>query len=130
MNHAMRSYNFLRWAYGAVLILAGLDKFGSNLIVNWAQYISPFVLDHLPVSVPVFLGLMGIVEIVVGALFFTRWARLAGYLSVAWLALISVNLLMMGLRDIAIRDLLLALGAYVIAELSYTVPEVRRVFAW
>jgi uncharacterized membrane protein YphA (DoxX/SURF4 family) len=129
MNHTMRSYNFMRWAYGAVLILAGLDKFGANLIVNWAQYISPPVLSNLPVSVPVFLGAMGLIEIVVGALFFTRWARIAGYLSVAWLVLISINLLMMGLRDIAIRDLLLALGAYVVAELSYTVPQARQAFA-
>jgi uncharacterized membrane protein YphA (DoxX/SURF4 family) len=119
MEHAARAWNVMRFAYGAVLVLAGLDKFGTNLIVEWATYISPFVSAHLPVSVPVFLGIMGVIEIAVGILFFTRWSHVAGYLSVVWLVLISVNLLMLGLKDIAIRDLLLAVGAYAIAELSY-----------
>jgi uncharacterized membrane protein YphA (DoxX/SURF4 family) len=118
MNNAHHAFNILRVAYGAVLVLAGLDKFGTNIIVDWAQYISPQVLSALPVDVPVFLGFMAVVEIAVGILFFTRWAHIAGYLSVAWLVLISINLLMMNLRDIAIRDLLLAVGAYAIAKLS------------
>jgi hypothetical protein len=119
MQRALHAWNVMRFAYGAALILVGLDKFGTNFITTWAYYISPQVLAYLPVSVPVFLGFMGVVEILVGILFFTRWSHVAGYLSVAWLALIVVNLFMMGLKDIALRDILLAVGAYAIAELSY-----------
>lgn len=109
----------MRFAYGAVLILAGLDKLaGTNLIVEWALYISPPVLDNLPVSAAVFLGTMGVIEVAVGILFFTKWSHIAGYLSVLWLVLISINLLLLDLRDIAVRDLLLAVGAYAIAELA------------
>lgn len=121
MNSArlQRAFLVLSFSYGVVLILAGLDKiFGTNLIVYWPKYISPFVHSILSISVPVFLGFMGVVEVLVGALFFTRWAAIAGWLSVAWLVLISINLVMLGAIDIAIRDLLLAVGAYAIAELS------------
>jgi uncharacterized membrane protein YphA (DoxX/SURF4 family) len=119
MERITRIWNVLRFAYGAVLVLAGLDKvFGTNLIVDWAQYISPQALAYLPVSVPAFLIAIGVIEVAVGILFFTKWSHIAGYVSVAWLVLISINLLMLDLRDIAIRDLLLAVGAYATAELA------------
>src|SRR6185437_7754377 len=112
------SWNILRYSYGAVVFLAGLDKLlGTNLIVFWPKYISPLVMDLLPVSVHVFLATMGVIEIAVAVLLVTNWPRIGGYLSVAWLLLISVNLLMLGFIDIAIRDILLAVGAVALAEL-------------
>ena len=120
------SWNLMRFAYGAVLILAGLDKLlGTDLIVYWPKYISPFVLGILPVSVPVFLAFMGIVEVVVGIMFVTKWPRIAGFLSVIWLVLIAINLTLMGLFDIAIRDVLLAVGTFVLAELSAAVEDLH-----
>lgn len=122
------SWNMLRYAYGVVLVLAGLDKLlGHNIIVHWSKYISPFVAGMLPVSTPVFLGFMGVVEIVVGILLLTKWPRIGGYLSVVWLVLIAINLLMLGLVDIAIRDVLLAFGAAVLAELTTAVEELKLV---
>ena len=113
------SWSLLRYSYGAVILLAGLDKvFATNLIVAWPQYISPFVLGILPVSVPVFLIAMGVIEVVVGLMLLTKFPRIAAYLTVAWLVLISVNLVLGGHVDVAIRDLLLAIGAFVIAKLS------------
>src|SRR5262249_19724845 len=118
------SWNLLRYAYGAVVLLAGLDKLlGTDLIVNWPKYISPFVAGLLPVSTGVFLAGMGIVEIVVGLMLLTKWPRIAGFLTIAWLVLISINLLMLHFIDIAIRDLLLAVGAFVLTELTVAVEE-------
>ncbi len=74
----------------------------------------------------VFLLVMGIVEVVVAVMLLTKYERIAAYLSVAWLLLISVNLLMLGMIDIAIRDILLAVGALVLALLSYAVVELRQ----
>lgn len=122
------SWNLLRYAYGAVLVLAGLDKlFGTDLIVYWPKYISPFVGSHLPVSVGVFLGAMGVVEIAVAILLVTKWPRIGGYLSVVWLVLIAVNLLMLGYVDIAVRDILLAVGAVALAELTVAVEKLGMV---
>jgi hypothetical protein len=127
-NKVVFSWNLLRFAYGAVILLAGLDKlFGTDFIVFWPKYISPFVAAHLPVSVGVFLAGMGIIEIVVAVMLMTRWPRIAGFLSVAWLVLIAVNLLMLGYIDIAIRDVLLAVGAIVLAELTVAVEQLRLV---
>jgi len=122
------SWNLLRYAYGAVVFLAGLDKLlGTDLIVYWPKYISPFVASILPVSTGVFLGAMGVIEIVVAILLVTKWPRIGGYLAVAWLLLISINLLMVGYIDIAIRDVLLAVGAVALAELTVAVEQLQLV---
>lgn len=127
MNHAdrsARSLNLLRYSYGAVILLVGLDKlFGTDLIVSWPQYISPLALSLLPVSVSVFLIIVGIIEIAVAVLMLTKWPRLAAYLSAAWLVLIALNLLAGGYVDIAARDLLLAVGALALAELAAAKSE-------
>jgi hypothetical protein len=118
------SWSLLRYSYGAVILLAGLDKIlGTDLITYWPKYISPFVLGLLPVSVHVFLVAMGIIEVIVAIAMLTKLPRLAGYVSIAWLLLIAVNLFLGGFTDIAIRDILLAVGAFVLAELTVVVEE-------
>lgn len=122
------SWNILRYAYGVVLVLAGLDKLlGTDLIVYWPKYISPFVASILPVSTGVFLATMGIIEIAVAILLITKWPRIGGYLSVAWLILIAINLLMLGYIDIAVRDVLLAVGAVALAELTVAVEQLKLI---
>lgn len=120
------SFNLLRYTYGAVILLAGLDKlFGTDLIVSWAMYVSPFVEGLLPFSTGVFLIGMGIIEVAVAIMLLTKFTRIGAYLSAAWLLLISVDLVMLGFLDIAIRDIMLAVGAIVLAQLSQTVEELR-----
>jgi len=120
------SWNLLRYAYGIVILLAGLDKLlGTDLIVAWPKYISPFVAGLLPVNTGLFLAAMGIIEIVVAILLLTKWPRTAAYLATLWLLLISVNLVMLGTLDIAIRDILLAVGAIVLAQLTSAVEDLN-----
>jgi hypothetical protein len=120
-THVVRAWKLMRYSYGLVVLLAGLDKvLGTDLIVAWPKYISPFVGNMLPVSVHTFLVVIGIIEIIVAILIFTRWTVLASYISAAWLVLISINLLMIGgYLDIAIRDILLAVGAVATAMLGH-----------
>lgn len=120
------TWNLLRYAYAAVLLLAGLDKLlATDLIVQWPKYISPLAASFIPVSTPVFLAAMGVVEIAVAVMLATKWPRLGGYLSVAWLIVIAINLLDLGLIDIAVRDLLLAVGAFAIAELTVAARQFK-----
>lgn len=122
------SWNLLRYAYAAVLLLAGLDKIlGTDLIVYWPKYISPFVAGLLPVPQGVFLIGMGVVEVAVAVLLATKWPRIGGYLSVLWLVVIAINLLLLGYVDIAIRDVLLAVGAGALAELTVAVEQLKFV---
>jgi hypothetical protein len=128
------AWQIMRFAYGAVVLLAGLDKvLGTNLIVYWPKYISApaaAVLGDVGISIPAFLFLIGLIEVAVGILAFTRFTMLASYVSVAWLVVIAINLLIIGgYVDIAIRDLLLAVGAYATAHLAqglgYTISGKR-----
>lgn len=110
-------YQPLRWTYGLVPVVAGLDKF-FNLLADWEGYLSPAVAALLPVSPGTFMAVVGVIEIAAGVVVLTRWTRLGAYLVAAWLVLIAVNLLLAGFYDVAVRDLVMAVGAYTLARLS------------
>jgi hypothetical protein len=110
-------YRPLWLTYGLVPLLAGLDKF-LNLLTDWPKYLSPWIAGLLPVSAGTFMQAVGIIEIAVGLLVLTRWTRLGAWIAAAWLVLIAINLATMGLFDIAVRDLAMAVGAYTLARLA------------
>jgi len=110
-------YRPLWLTYGLVPLLAGLDKF-FNLLTDWPKYLSPTMAGLLPVSAQTFMHAVGVIEIAVGLLVLTRWTRLGAWIAAAWLVLIAVNLATMGLFDIAVRDLAMAVGAYTLARLA------------
>jgi len=110
-------YRPLWLTYGLVPLLAGLDKF-LNLLTDWPKYLSPWMADLLPVSAQTFMYAVGIIEIAVGLMVLTRWTRIGAWIAAAWLVLIALNLVTMGLFDIAVRDLAMAVGAYTLAKLA------------
>jgi hypothetical protein len=110
-------YRPLWLTYGLVPLLAGLDKF-LNLLTDWPKYLSPWMASLLPVSPQTFMHVVGIIEIAVGLMVLTRWPRLGAWIAAAWLVLIAVNLVTMGLFDIAVRDLAMAVGASTLARLA------------
>jgi len=110
-------YRPLWLTYGLVPLLAGLDKF-LNLLTDWTKYLSPSITGLLPVSAETFMQAVGIIEIAVGLMVLTRWTRLGAWIAAAWLVLIAVNLVTLGLFDIAVRDLAMAVGAYTLARLA------------
>lgn len=110
-------FSTLHSAFVIVPIVAGLDKF-TNLLTQWDQYISPFMLDILPFSGSALMKVVGVIEIIAGFLVL-RKPLLGGYIVAAWLALIALSLLF-GLQylDVAVRDLMMALAALSMARLS------------
>ncbi len=115
--HLESMYRPLWLTYGLVPLLAGLDKF-LNLLTDWPKYLSPLVADLLPMPAQSFMYAVGIIEIVVGLMVLTRWTRLGAWIAAAWLVLIAVNLVTLGMFDIAVRDLAMAVGAYTLARLA------------
>jgi hypothetical protein len=108
----------LKIALGAGPFLAGLDKF-FNVLTNWTDYLNPVALQYVPVDADTFMRGMGIVEMIVGLAILTRWTRLGAYLAVCWLVGIAVSLVAMGkFYDIAVRDVLLAVAAFALAQLT------------
>jgi uncharacterized membrane protein YphA (DoxX/SURF4 family) len=107
----------LKYTYGLVPIVAGLDKF-TNLLTNWQDYLSPFVTNLLPFSAGTFMEVVGIIEIAAGVLVLIR-PRIGAYVVMGWLALIALNLILSGhYLDVAVRDLVMAIGAFSLAKLS------------
>lgn len=105
----------LRLTYGLVPVVAGLDKF-FNLLTDWGAYLPSFVSDLLPLAPSAFMQLVGVIEIIAGLAVLTRFTRLGAYVVMAWLVLIAATVAAAGFLDIAVRDLVMAVGAYALGQ--------------
>lgn len=107
--------NTLRLTFGIVPIVAGLDKF-TNLLTNWENYLSNISL--IPFDPLIFMKVVGIIEIVAGILVLIR-PLIGAYIVMVWLICIALQLLLGGhYLDVAVRDLVMATGAYTLAQLT------------
>lgn len=112
----------LKLTYGLIPIVAGADKF-TNLLTDWVQYLHPGLAAMLPFSTHVFMMIVGIIEITAGMLVLINPAK-AGYLVAAWLVLIALSLLASGKYiDVAVRDIVMAIGAYSLAQISAAIKK-------
>jgi hypothetical protein len=115
----------LKCIYGLVPIVLGLDKF-FYYIVNWNIYVSPFVAAHIPVTIPHFVMIVGIIEIIAGLIVLSHWTRFGAYIVALWILLIIINLFAIGgLMDIILRDLVIAVG-YVAYAILTQIKETAR----
>jgi uncharacterized membrane protein YphA (DoxX/SURF4 family) len=123
---AYQGFLLLRIGFTVAPIVFGLDKF-TNVLVDWTQYLAPWINDIIPGSASDFMYVVGVVEIAAGVIVALR-PRYGAYLVAAWLAGIIVNLLTYsGYYDIALRDFGLMLGALTLARLAsvYDAPGIR-----
>lgn len=108
----------LRIAFGLTAFLAGLDKF-FNLLTNWEQYTSPMLLKLVPLSAGALMRTAGVIEMIAGIALLAGLTRLGGYVVAAWLTLIALTLIAGGhFFDVAVRDLVMAVGAFTLARMS------------
>jgi uncharacterized membrane protein len=108
----------LRIGLGLGPFLAGLDKY-FNFLTNWTAYISPLAQKVLPFSGQTFMHIVGVIEMIVGLAILTKWTRLGAYVASAWLLAIAINLVSTGMFfDVAVRDLEIALAAFVLARMT------------
>ena len=108
----------LRIGLGVGPILAGIDKY-FNKLADWGMYLSPLATKTVPVSAATFLHIVGVVEIVAGLIVLSRWTKIGSYIVMSWLLAIAVNLLTTGMfYDLAMRDVEIAIGAFVLAQLT------------
>jgi uncharacterized membrane protein YphA (DoxX/SURF4 family) len=112
-----QAYALLRLTFTVAPIAFGLDKF-FNIMVDWPEYLAPWINDIAPGSAQDFMYFVGVVEILAGVLvaIAPRWG---GYVVAAWLAGIIFNLLThSGYYDVALRDFGLLVGAISLARLA------------
>ena len=117
-NQILRSvFNILKLTYGIIPIVAGLDKF-TNLLTDWEKYLHPGMATILPFSPHTFMIIVGVIEIIAGIIVLVKPA-IGGYIVMAWLILIAATLLASGnYLDVAVRDLVMAIGALSLARIS------------
>lgn len=112
-----QGYLLLRIGFAVAPILFGLDKF-ANVLVDWEQYLAPWIINIIPVSASDAMHAVGVVEILAGVAVALK-PRYGAYLVAAWLGGIIVNLLTYsGYYDVALRDFGLMLGALTLARLA------------
>lgn len=101
----------LKWTYGLVPIVAGADKF-THFLTDWDKYLAPVVTDIIPLQPHTFMLIVGVIEIIAGIIVLSK--PKAGSLIVGlWLVGIALNLLLTGeYFDIAVRDAVMAIGAF------------------
>ena len=124
---AYQGFMLLRIGFTVAPIVFGLDKF-FNVLVDWTQYLAPWINDIIPGSASDAMYLVGVVEIAAGVIVGLK-PRYGAYIVAAWLAGIVVNLLTYsGYYDIALRDFGLMLAALTLARLAslYDPPGLRR----
>lgn len=113
-----KTLQLLRWTLGVTAVVAGFDKF-TNLLTDWEKYLDPQVERNLPFEGRNFMRLVGIVEMLVGALVLSGHSKLGGYIASAWLLAIAGNLILGGeYLDVAARDVNMAIGALTVAAMS------------
>lgn len=110
-------FDISRLTFGIVPVVAGLDKF-TNLLTNWEQYLHPALVKMLPLAPHTFMMIIGVVEIAAGIMVLRKPA-LGGLVVAAWLSLVALSLLVSGqYLDVAVRDLVMAMGAFTMAKLA------------
>jgi uncharacterized membrane protein YphA (DoxX/SURF4 family) len=116
---AYQGYLLLRTGFVVAPILFGLDKF-FNFMVDWPDYLAPWINGLMPGTGQQFMYFVGAVEIVAGILVLVspRWGSLV---VAAWLGAIIINLLTAQppeYYDIALRDFGLFLAALTLNRLA------------
>lgn len=112
----------LKIVFGAVPIVAGLDKY-FNLLVAWEKYLAPSFASLIPMSPSGFMHLVGVIEIVAGiGVLFTPWTRLFAWIVALWLWGIAIDLIAGGFYDIAVRDIVMGISSLCLARLTARAP--------
>lgn len=116
-DRGYQAFRILQIVFILVPIIAGIDKF-FNLLDEWAVYLSPFVMNLIHGQDRLFLGVVGIIEIVAGIGVIFK-PRIFAYIISGWLALIILMVLQTGhFYDDVLRDFGLALSAFALGKLS------------
>jgi hypothetical protein len=83
-----------------------------HLLTDWDKYLAPAIANLLPLQPHTFMSIVGIIEIVAGVLVLIR-PKIGSLIVGLWLIGIAINLLLTGqYYDVAVRDTVMAIGAF------------------
>src|SRR3989344_526341 len=106
----------LRVTFGLLAIVVGIDTF-TNVLVNWSAYLLPKI-AALPYA-DLFMKAGAVLQIIAGVLtFIPRTAKAGAVIIMLWLLAVTINVALIGIYDVALRDAALALGALALVKLE------------
>lgn len=113
----------LKWTFGIVPIVAGLDKaLQLNILTEWSGYLAPFIPEAVGIPAETIMMIVGIIEVIAGIIVIAN-AAVGAYIVAIWLVLLAINLIIVGLYDIAVRDIVMAISAFSLGILSTTMKK-------
>ena len=118
-NPGYQAFLLLRTAFVVAPILFGIDKF-FNYMVEWPDYLAPWLDRLIPGRAQQFMYVVGGIEILAGLLVLV-WPRWGSLIVALWLGGIIVNLLTAEppeYYDVALRDFGLLVGALSLNRLA------------
>lgn len=116
-KNTQQTQQLLRIAYGLLPIIAGADKF-LHFLGHWHQYLYEAIPEMLGMDPHTIMAIVGVIEIIAGIIVFVK-PRIGGIIVGCWLLAIVINLLLLGeYYDVALRDVVLSIGAFALAKLS------------
>jgi hypothetical protein len=81
----------------------------------------------MPFSPSTFMMFVGLIEIAAGMLVLSKFTKLGAYVVSAWLVAIGLALVTTGkFFDVAVRDIVMAVGAFALAQLSPAVATLSQ----
>ncbi len=118
LSPTLRStFRLLKYTFVVVPVVAGADKF-LHLLTDWDKYLNPAMASMLPFQPHTFMMIVGVIEVIAGILVLLR-PRIGGLVVAGWLTSIAVTLLAGGMYlDVAVRDLVMAISAFSMAQLA------------
>ena len=115
-SNARAARLLLRVTFGLLAIIVGIDTF-TNVLVNWSAYLAP-QLAALPYA-NMLMKVGAVVQIIAGVLvLMPRTAFIGAIIITAWLFFVTIDVALIGVYDVALRDAALTLGALALVKLE------------
>ena len=103
-----------------------LDKF-TNLLTYWPDYMAGSLRDIFPIDILLFMKIVGVIEITAGILVLIR-PLLGAYVVMLWLIALAFQLIFGAHHfDVAVRDLVMAAGAYALVSITLLLQQKEKV---
>src|SRR5262249_47055644 len=111
-------WGVLRIGLGVGPIITGMDKY-FNKLTDRRMYLSPLATKIIPVSPKDFMDVDGPIEHCAELIRLGQGTKIGSYVVMFWLLGIAANLVTTGMfYDLAMRDVEIAVGAFVLAQLT------------
>jgi hypothetical protein len=109
--------DILKYTFGIVFIAMGVDNY-LNIIASWPNYLNPSIAAFFNTDAKSFMYYVGILEMFAGALVLMA-PKTGGYFISIGLLAVSINLITQNkYYDLALFNVVMAVGSYALALLS------------